>query len=83
MKNENLRPSDPFDAITAVQDVQLEEITAEVKILVSKHGTSASNEVLASIAWDAFYDACDAWDVSYAATHFAAFFPEFAEFAHV
>lgn len=49
--------------MTDIHDAQLEDIFGEVDILIRKHRAATSNEVLAIIAFDAFNDACDAWDI--------------------
>ena len=60
-------------------DTMLVDIVAEVRELVRRHaGPSCGNEVLAQIASEAFFDACDAWHVRNAEQHFAEHFPTLA-----
>jgi hypothetical protein len=66
------------EILSSVQDVQLGNVLAEVKRTVRKHRLTAPNDVLAIIAWDAFCDACDGWDVPIRQSVFDDAFPELA-----
>ena len=67
---------DAQDVLGSIRDVQLEEITADVARLIRKHERSCSNEIRDIIAFDAFCDACEAWDIPGAADLFIAAFPQ-------
>jgi len=55
------------------------ELQASVEDALAGQLGSASNDALAAIAWDAFVDACDGFDVPCYASTFAELFPVYAE----
>ena len=63
-----------------VRDLQLEEIVSEITTLVRKHRRTASNEVVAVIAWEAFCDSCESWDIPLDESTFDLHFPELVGF---
>lgn len=55
------------------------QIQASVDAALAGQLASASNDTLAAIAWEAFVDACDGFDVPCYASTFAELFPVYAE----
>ena len=62
----------------SVRTEQLRDIAGETDELVSKHRRGCSNEVLASIAYEAFKESCSAWNISDSRGEFRRAFPELA-----
>ena len=60
-------------------DQTYDEIARDVEANISRQITSASNDVLAVLAWDSFYDGCEAYDVAPTLEAFAVHFPTYAE----
>lgn len=77
MKNENAY-DEAREIQGTIRDLQVDEIVGEVEALVRKHRSTASNEIIAVIAYDAFCDACEAWDIPTSEAHFNSFFPGLA-----
>jgi hypothetical protein len=67
-----------LDIRSSVQDVQLGNVLAEVKRTIAKYRGTTGNEGLAALAWDAFCDSCEGWDVPIRQSNFDAAFPELA-----
>ena len=55
------------------------EIEASVNDAIAGQLGSASNEVIAQCAWDAFVDACEGFDVPCYVDTFAELFPVYSE----
>ena len=64
---------------STISDLTYDEISKDVEASISRQITSASNEVCAQLAWDAFYDGCEAYDVPATIESFARNFPVYAE----
>jgi hypothetical protein len=62
----------------SIHDLQLGNVLAEVKRTVRKYRATTGNDTLAIIAWDAFCDGCEGWDVPIQEDVFNRFFPEYA-----
>ena len=71
--------SEGREILQTVRDCQLDDIEAETRLLLRKHSTTSSNEVLAAIAVDSFCDACEAWDIPGGFAAFQERFPVLAE----
>ena len=67
---------DGQDTLQSIREIQLDDITVEVEGLIAKHSPTCSNEVRDRIAFDAFCDACEAWDIPGAVEHFLVRFPQ-------
>lgn len=64
------------EILQSIRDLQTDEIFGEIDALVRKHRATASNEVVAAIAWEAYCDSCDGWDLPTDEAAFLRRFPE-------
>lgn len=62
-----------------IYESTLVDIEASVLAAVDSQVTSASNDTLAAIAWEAFVDACDCYDIPVNEGAFNNMFPVYAE----
>jgi hypothetical protein len=85
MKGGNMKVSDEKafelarDIHDEIRDGAYNAITVEANNAILGQLNSASNETLAAIAWEAFQDGCDGFDVPCSFEAFAARFPVYAE----
>jgi hypothetical protein len=67
------------DILGELRDRDYNAITVDCNDAILSQLNSASNETLAAIAWEAFQDGCEGYDVPCSFEAFAARFPVYAE----
>ncbi len=67
------------EILESVRDQCAAEILEEVRILIKRHEATSHPTVLAAIAWAAYHDGCEAWDIDSRDGEFLTAFPRFKE----
>ena len=68
------------EIVSTVRDLNLDAIQSDVEALIRKHRDTAPTDVLAQIAFDAFGDGYEGYEIDFAHDWFAERFPVLAEY---